>query len=82
MNIGIGAHPKIMNISRMLSLEAKHKYTSLMEEYTYAFSWIYSDLKAYDTSIIQHTIPIKNDGMPFKQKLWIINPKMLPLIEK
>ena len=53
-----------------------------MEEYTYVFAWSYSDLKAYDTSIIQHTIPIKKDEMPFKQKLRRINPKLLPLIEK
>ena len=53
-----------------------------MKEYSYVFSWSYSDLKAYDTSIIQHTIPIKKDKMPFKQKLTRMNPKMLPLVEK
>jgi hypothetical protein len=39
-------------------------------------------LKAYDTSIIQHRIPIKEDQKPFRQKLRRINPKFLPLIEK
>ena len=53
-----------------------------MKEYTDVFAWNYSDLKAYDTSIIQHTIPIKKDEIPFKQKLRIINPKLLSLIEK
>ena len=53
-----------------------------MEEYTDVFSWSYSHLKAYDTSIIKHTIPIKKDKMPFKKKLRRINPKLLPLIEK
>ena len=46
------------------------------------FVWIYSDLKAYDTSIIKHTIPLKKDEVPFKQKLRRMNKKMLPLIEK
>ena len=27
--------------------------------YTDVFSWSYEDLKEYDTSIIQHNIPIK-----------------------
>lgn len=37
---------------------------------------------AYDTSIIQHTIPLKENQKPFKQKLKRINPVLLPLIEK
>eukprot|EP00253_Pinus_taeda_P019497 PITA_19497 len=40
------------------------------------------DLRTYDTSIIQHTIPIKPNQKPFRQKLWRINPKLLPLIKK
>ena len=46
------------------------------------FAWIYEDLKEYDTSIIQHTIPIKPGEKHFKQKLRRINPKLLPVIEK
>ena len=46
------------------------------------FAWIYSDLKYYDTSIIQHTIQIKKDDMPFNKKMRRMNPKMLPLVEK
>ena len=38
-------------------------------------------MKVYDTSVIQHTIPIKKDSKPFKQKLKRINPLLLPLIE-
>ena len=36
----------------------------------------------YDTSVIQHTIPIKEGAKPFKQKLRRINPLLLPLIER
>ena len=67
---------------RTLSPEAKKNYISLMKEYSNVFAWIYKDLKAYDMSIIQHTIPIKKDKMMFKQKLRRMNPKLLPLIEK
>lgn len=55
---------------------------ALLKKYTKVFSWKYEDLKVYDTSVIQHTIPIKEDVNPFKQKLRIINPLLLPLIEK
>ena len=38
-------------------------------------------MKSYDTSIIQHKIPTKEDKIPFKQKLRRINPMLMPLIE-
>ena len=53
-----------------------------MKEYVDVFAWDYSDLKAYDTSIIQHTIPLREKEKPFKQKLRRRNPKLLPMIEK
>ena len=46
------------------------------------FSWEYSDLKTYDTNIIQHRIPLDKDTIPFKQKLRPISPLLLPVIEK
>ena len=46
------------------------------------FVWGYKDLKSYDTSIIKHKIPLKENEKPFKQKLRMINPVLLPLVEK
>ena len=53
-----------------------------MKKYMDVFAWSYEDLKEYDTSIIQHTIPIKPGEKPFRQKLKRIDPKLLPIIEK
>ena len=53
-----------------------------MKKYMDVFAWSYEDLKEYDTSIIQRTIPIKLDEKPFRQKLKRINPKLVPIIEK
>jgi hypothetical protein len=53
-----------------------------MKEFLNVFAWSYEDLKVYDTKVIQHGIPIKEDNKPFKQKLRRINPLLLPLIEK
>ena len=44
--------------------------------------WVNVDLKEYDTSIIQHTIPIKPGEKNCRQKLRRINPKLLPVIGK
>ena len=53
-----------------------------MKKYADVFAWSYEDLKECDTSIIQHTIPIKPGEKNYRQKLRRINPKLLPVIEK
>ena len=58
-NIWTKEQPKIIKLSKNLSLERKERYVELMREYFDVFAWTYDDLKVYDTNIIQHTIPIK-----------------------
>jgi hypothetical protein len=41
----------------------------LFKEYKDAFRWRYEDLKTYDTNIIQHVTPLKEDAKPFQQKI-------------
>jgi hypothetical protein len=81
-NIGTEEKPRMVKLSKSLPPEKKNKYIDLFKEYSDVFAWGYEDLKAYDTSIIQHRIPIKEDKKPFRHKLRRINPKLLPLIEK
>ena len=81
-NIGTEENPKIVKLSKKLPEKEKEEYVKLMKKYTDVFAWSYEDLKEYDMSIIQHTIPIKPGEKPFKQKLRRINPKLLPIIEK
>jgi hypothetical protein len=54
----------------------------LLKKYSDVFAWSYDDLKMYDTSVIRHTILLKKNEKPFKQKLRRVNPLLLPLIEK
>jgi hypothetical protein len=70
VNLGIDCTPKEVD-----------QYTSLFKEYFDVFAWSYDDLKAYDKSIFQHIIPLKEGTKPFKQKLRIINPKLKPLVK-
>lgn len=81
-NIGIEKQPKIIKLSKNLTPKSRERYVNLMREYSDVFSWIYDDLKVYDTSIIQDIIPIKEGERPFKKKLRRLNPLLLPLIEK
>ena len=36
----------------------------LFKEFKDVFAWTYEDLKTYDMKIIQHVIPLKEDGKP------------------
>ena len=54
----------------------------LLKEFQDVFVWNYEDLKSYDTVIIQHTISLKENQNPFRQKLRRINPLLFPSIEK
>jgi len=38
----------------------------MFNEFPDAFVWSYEDLKSYDTSLIQHKTPIKEDHKAFK----------------
>ena len=82
VNIGSTENPKMVKLSKALPPQVKAKYINLLSSFTDVFSWDYSYLKAYDTSTIQHIIPIKPNQKPFRQKLRRINPKLLPSIEK
>lgn len=81
-NIGIEEKPKLIKISKSLPPDEKLKYISLFKEFQDVFSWSYEGLKSYDTNIIQHKIPIKEDQKPFKQNLRRINLVLMPLIKK
>jgi len=82
VNIGAAENPKMVKLSKALTPKVKKEYIRLLSSFSNVFAWDYSDLKTYDTSIIQHTIPIKPNQKPFRQKLKRMNPKLLPLIEK
>ena len=81
-NIGIKEQLRIVDISKSLSIEQRERYIKLLKEYVDIFSWSYEDLKTYDTSIIQHKVPLRPNVKPFRQKLRRINPTLFPVIEK
>ena len=65
-NIGSQSHPKLINLSTGLTVGQKYEFCSLIKEFTDVFAWEYSDLKTYNTNIIQHKIPLDKDTILFK----------------
>jgi hypothetical protein len=81
-NVGTNENPKMVKISKYLPTEVKNKYVELLKQYKDVFAWSYEDLKTYDTSVIEHKIPLKPGINPFRQKLRQINPILLSVIER
>ena len=73
-NLGSQSHPKLINMSTELTADQRSKFCSLIKEFADIFAWEYSDLKTYDTNIIQHRITLEKDTIPFKWKLRSISP--------
>ena len=60
-NLGTEEKLKMVKLSKSLPPNKKLKYVELMREFQDVFAWSYEDLKSYDTSIIQHKIPLKEN---------------------
>jgi hypothetical protein len=45
------------------------------------FAWTYDDLKAYDKTIFQHIIPLREEANPVKKKIRMMNPKLKPMVK-
>jgi hypothetical protein len=81
-NIGTEEDPKFVKLSSDQSKEQRVEYAKLLKYFDDVFAWTYEDLRTYDTSIIDHKIPLKEEAKPFRQKLKQINPMLLPIMEK
>jgi len=81
-NIGTLNDVRNVKLSSTLTLDVKIKYLNLLKNYKDVSAWSYNELKTYDTSFIEHKIPLKPEARPFQQKLRRINPILLPTIEK
>jgi len=81
-DIGTKEEPRIVKISKYLHPEVKSKYKYLLEWYKDVFTWSFEELKTYATTVIEHKIPLNIGVKPFRQKLRLINPILLPMVER
>jgi hypothetical protein len=68
----------MVKISKYLPPEVKSKYKILLEQYKDVFAWSYEELRTYNTTVIEHKIPLKPGVKPFRQ----INTILLPVVER
>ena len=72
----------MVKVASKLPQEIKEKYIQLLQKNVDVFAWSYEDLKVYDTYVIMHTIPLKENENPFRKKLRRLNPLLFPMIKK
>jgi hypothetical protein len=82
LNIGILDCPKNVKIGSQCSDEEKLKFTKLLHEFQYFFTWSYEDIHGFDPSLIQHPIPIKEGIKLVRKKKRPINHALEATIQK
>jgi len=76
VNLGTDLKPQNINLGPGLTLDERLAFVQLLKKYKNVSSWNYEDLKTYDTSFIQHTIPMISDKKFVQQKLRKIQPNL------
>lgn len=69
VNLGTKQNPRNINLGKNCTPVERATFRKLFKEFKDVFMWTYKDLKTYDTKIIQHVIPLKEDAKPFQQKI-------------
>ena len=82
MNLGTEQDPKNINLGKNCTHAERTTFMKLFREFKDVFVWTYEDLQTYETKIIQHIIPLKEDAKPFQQKLRKMHPSLEPLVKK
>jgi hypothetical protein len=72
---------KYVNLGVDCTTEEVDQYVALFKEYIDVFSWTYYDLKAYDKTIFQHIIPLREEAKLVKKKIRMMNPKLKPKVK-
>ena len=69
VNIGTSEEPRMVKIGKKTPREEREQIISLLREYRDVLAFTYDELKVYREDVIQHTIPLKEEAKPFRQKL-------------
>ena len=71
-----------MKIEATLSPATRKELISLLLEYSDVFAWSYQDMSGFDTDIVIHRLPLREECAPIKQKLKRVKPEMLLKIKE
>ena len=82
VNLNTEQNPKNVNLGKICTQVERIAFINLFREFKDVFAWTYEDFKTYDTKIIQHIIPLKEDAKPFQHKLQKMHPSLESLVKK
>ena len=68
-----GEEPKMVWIATDLTSNEEDLLIQLLKEHKDVFAWSYKDLKGVDLDICRHTIPMREDAKPSKQRPYTYN---------
>jgi len=66
INLGTDQIPQKVNLGLGFSPFERTSFIKILKKYMDVFAWSYDDLKSFDTSIIQHTIPMLSKEKPIQ----------------
>ena len=82
VNLGNEQNPQLINIGLTCSPKEERDLVKLCKELKDVFAWTYDDLKTFDSSIMQHNIPLNPDIKTYQQNLRKMHPTLEPSIKK
>ena len=82
INIGTEEEPRKIKVGKGTSEKERKNLIELVKEFRDVFAFTYDELKAYQDYVFQHTIPLRPDSKPFRQKLRRINPKLAHMVQQ
>ena len=77
-----GEEPRHVWIATNLSAEEEQELIATLKEYRDIFAWSYKDLKGVDPEICQHTIPMRDDAKPSRQRPYTYNDNFASKIKE
>ena len=82
VNLGTEEEKKEVKIGTTLSLTTRKELIDLLQDYGDVFAWSYQDMPGFDTDIVVHRLPLREECAPVKQKLRKVKPEMLLKIKE
>ncbi len=66
INLGTKSNLQNINLGSCSTLVEREAYIKLFREFKDVFTWTYDHLKTFDTRIMQHSIPLKENVRPYQ----------------
>jgi len=76
INLGTEDEPKVVLVSKNLSIEDEKAMVQILKDYKDTFAWSYEDMPGLDSSLVEHRLTLKDGASPVKQKLRRFHPQM------